>query len=610
MSSELSLSLEHSMPIINVAAYKFFRWDRLEKRRDELKSLCYRLQLRGTILLSGEGINLFLAGSRESVDDVLVFLQNIPEVGSLQVKESVTDYQPFNRMLVKLKREIIPVGMEGIEPVESASPKMSPQELKRWLDEGRPVSLLDTRNDYEVELGTFEKAIDLRLKTFREFPTAAMELSQEVKENPVVMFCTGGIRCEKIGPYMKGLGFNEIYQLDGGILKYFEECDHAHFRGDCFVFDQRVSVNSKLAECDHSECFACKHVLTPEDLLSEKFVAAKSCPYCFRTPEEEHKAAISKRQKEIHRIALLQKGCVPYENRRWISIPRRSAGLPLIEALAESYPGYSRDQWQNAIDSGELGAPIAIKESLQTKKVCGDQIVREGERFLQKQMDYVEPPINPSIELVYEDSAIVVLNKSAPLPMHPSGRFNLNTLETILCAVYYPDKLRPSHRLDSHTTGLVVFGRKFVHSQFLQEQFKSGGVEKLYVARVLGDPEWDNCECDLPIGDEPLRNGGRAISASGLRALTRFVVRERLADGFSMVEAIPVTGRTHQIRLHLAALGFPIANDPLYLVGGATREMPDEHLRQSAMGLHAEKLAFTHPVTKLRVEFKALHPPA
>ena len=194
--------------------------------------------------------------------------------------------------------------------------------------------------------------------------------------------------------------------------------------------------------------------------------------------------------------------------------------------------------------------------------------------------------------------------------MHPSGRFNLNTLETILCAVYYPDKLRPSHRLDSHTTGLVVFGRKFVHSQFLQEQFKSGGVEKLYVARVLGHPEWDNCECDLPIGDEPLRNGGRAISASGLHALTRFVVRERLADGFSMVEAIPVTGRTHQIRLHLAALGFPIANDPLYLVGGATRERPDEHLRQSAMGLHAEKLAFTHPVTKLRVEFQAPHPPA
>ena len=147
MSSELSLSPEHSVPIINVAAYKFFRWDRLEKRRDELKSLCYRLQLRGTILLSREGINLFLAGSRESVDGVLNFLQEIPEVGSLQVKESVTDYQPFNRMLVKLKREIIPVGMEGIEPVESASPKMSPLELKRWLDEGRPVSLLDTRND-------------------------------------------------------------------------------------------------------------------------------------------------------------------------------------------------------------------------------------------------------------------------------------------------------------------------------------------------------------------------------------------------------------------------------------------------------------------------------
>ena len=599
-----------SEPTINIAAYKFFRWDRLEARRDDLKSLCKRLGLRGTILLSEEGINLFLAGRRDSVDAVLDHLQSIPEIGGLPIKESVTDYQPFNRMLVKLKREIVPVSVEGIVPVDTATPKMTPLELKRWLDEGRSVSLLDTRNDYEVKLGTFENAIDLGLKTFRQFPAAAEALPDEIKQNPVVMFCTGGIRCEKIGPFMKGLGFAEIYQLDGGILKYFEDCNHSHFRGDCFVFDQRVSVDPELVESDSSECFACKHVLLPEDLLSPKFVPSKSCPYCYRTPEEELRVLLSKRRCQIRKVAGSQKGCVPYENRRWISIARKATGMKLIDALCEFFPGYSRDRWQDAIKSGELGAPIAIKESLETKPVNGDQFVREGERFLQKQKGYVEPAINPNIDIVYEDSAIVVLNKSAPLPMHPSGRFNLNTLESILAAVYYPDKLRPSHRLDSHTTGLVVFGRKFVYSRFLQDQFQKGAVEKKYIARVVGHPDWDEYECDLSISIDPLWNGGRSISSEGLHALTRFVVLERLADGTSIVEATPVTGRTHQIRLHLASIGFPIVNDPIYLVGGSSRERPDEQMLRMAMGLHAQRLSFIHPVSKIRMEFEASEPPS
>ena len=185
--------------IVNIAAYKFFRWDRLEGRRDELKSLCKRLELMGTVLLSDEGINMFLAGSRDSIDVFLKHIRSISELSDLAIKESLTDYQPFNRMLVKIKREIIPVGCEGIEPVATASPKIAPAKLKQWLDEKRPVAMLDTRNDYEIELGTFDNAIDLKLKTFRQFPAAAAALPDEVKKNPVVMFCTGGIRCEKIG---------------------------------------------------------------------------------------------------------------------------------------------------------------------------------------------------------------------------------------------------------------------------------------------------------------------------------------------------------------------------------------------------------------------------
>ena len=595
-----------SKSIVNIAAYKFFRWDDLEPRRDQLKSLCKQLSLRGTILISGEGINLFLAGARESIDSFLSFLRRIPELVDIPVKESLTDYQPFNRMLVRIKREIVPVGVDGVQPIADASPKLSPELLKQWLDEKRPIALLDTRNDYEVELGTFENAIDLNIKNFREFPKAAAAISDEVKKQPVVMFCTGGIRCEKIGPYMKGLGFEDIYQLDGGILRYFEKCQQSHYNGDCFVFDQRVAVEPSLEPSDMSECFACKRPLTPIDLESEHYVVGQSCPHCYASIEEKRQNQFVKRQAAILKIAAEQRGSTPYENKRWISIPQRCAGMPLIEALCNFYPGYSRDRWQSAIDTSEIMLPAATKRSFDALSVRADQVVREGQRFLQTIPDYFEPNINPDIELLYEDQAIVVINKSAPLPVHPSGRFNRNTLEGILEVAFYPEKLRPAHRLDANTTGLVVLARKHVYSQFLQSQFADGTVKKIYLATIVGHPEWDAIDCDFAISKEPLHGGSRLIDPAGQPALTLFRVIERLRDGLSLIEAVPVTGRTHQIRLHLAALGFPIYNDPLYLLGGAAREQPDVELQSEAMGLHAWRLKFIHPISRLAVSFDAV----
>ncbi len=591
--------------IVNIAAYKFFRWDNLQPRRDELKSLCKRLALRGTILISGEGINLFLAGSRESISSFLTHARSIPELVDLPVKESLTDYQPFNRMLVRIKREIIPVGAEGINPVPQAAPKISAETLKLWLDEKRPIALLDTRNDYEVELGTFENAIDLNIKNFREFPKATAAISDEVKKQPVVMFCTGGIRCEKIGPYMKGLGFEEIYQLDGGILKYFEKCQQSHYKGDCFVFDQRVAVDPSLEPSNTSECFACKRPLMPADLESEHYVVGESCPRCYQSIEEKRRSQFVKRKASILAIATEQRGSTPYDNKRWISIPQRCAGMPLLEALQEFYPGYTREQWQQAIDAGDILLPAASKRQFDTRPVSADQIVRDGQRFLQTLRGYTEPPINPNISLLYEDQAIVVVDKCAPLPVHPSGRFNRNTLEGILEVAYYPEMLRPAHRLDANTTGLVVLARKHVYSKFLQSQFTDGTVKKTYVATVHGHPRWDTVECDLAISKEPVHGGSRAIDPDGQSALTRFQVRERLLDGRAIIEAIPETGRTHQIRLHLAALGFPIENDPLYVLGGTAREQPDPELQTKAMGLHAWKLEFVHPITRLTVHFEA-----
>ena len=597
-----------SESIVNIAAYKFFRWDSLEPRRDELKSLCKQLSLRGTILISGEGINLFLAGSRESIDAFLSHIQIIPELVGLPVKESLTDYQPFNRMLVRIKREIIPVGAEGVPPVPDGSPKISPEVLKQWLDEKRPIALLDTRNDYEVELGTFENAIDLNIKNFREFPKATAAISEEVKKQPVVMFCTGGIRCEKIGPYMKGLGFQEIYQLDGGILKYFEKCQHSHYQGDCFVFDQRVAVDPLLEPSDTSECFACKRPLMPEDLESEHYVIGESCPRCYESIEEKRRNQFAKRQSAISKTAAEQRGSTPYENKRWISIPQRCAGMRLLAALHEFYPGYSQAQWQLAIDSGEILLPAASKRQFDTRPVNADDIVRDGQRFLQTIRDYTEPKINPNIVLLHEDDAIVVINKCAPLPVHPSGRFNLNTLEGILEVAYYPEKLRPAHRLDANTTGLVVLARKQVYSRFLQSQFTGGTVKKTYLAQVDGHPLWETMQCDLAISKEPIHGGSRTIDRGGQSALTRFRVLERMLDGTSLVEVVPETGRTHQIRLHLASLGFPIHNDPLYLSDGHARRQPDEEYQYQAMGLHAWRLEFIHPISRLVVRFEAPAP--
>ena len=167
-----------------------------------------------------------------------------PTIGSLRAgrrkstpKESPSAEQPFNRMLVKIKKEIIAFGVAGIDPASRPTPKLSARELKQWLDEGRPVTLLDIRNDYEVRMGTFRGARRAGIDHFREFPAAVQQLPAELKQQPVVMFCTGGIRCEKAGPFMEQAGFQNVHQLDGGILKYFEECGGAHYDGECFVFE-------------------------------------------------------------------------------------------------------------------------------------------------------------------------------------------------------------------------------------------------------------------------------------------------------------------------------------------------------------------------------------
>ena len=267
---------------INFSAYKFAPLDGLPALRVHLQAVCRDAALRGTILLSPEGINLFVAGTRANLETLLATLRAVPGLADLTPKESLSADQPFNRMLVKIKKEIIAFGVEGVDPARRPSAKLSPRTLKQWLDEGRPVTLLDTRNDYEVKLGTFRGAMIPHIENFRDFPAAVEKLPASLKEQPIVMFCTGGIRCEKAGPFMEMSGFKNVHQLDGGILKYFEECGGAHYDGECFVFDRRVGVDSALRETKSVLCFNCQTPLTVAEQQDPRYVPDVSCPYCWK----------------------------------------------------------------------------------------------------------------------------------------------------------------------------------------------------------------------------------------------------------------------------------------------------------------------------------------
>ena len=239
--------------------------------------------IKGTILLSeAEGMNSFLSGTRQAIDD---YYQALPELLGRDIgityKESPSETMPFNRMIVKVKKEIISYGHDEIHPLKVTAPRLEPQELKRWYDEGRDFILLDTRNDYEIRLGTFKDAIDLNISNFRSFHEALDSVDPALKDKPVVTICTGGIRCEKAAPALLQKNFKEVYQLEGGILKYFEECGSAHYDGECFVFDHRVAVDAQLNETQTAQCFACREPLTVEEQRSELYEIGKHCPYCF-----------------------------------------------------------------------------------------------------------------------------------------------------------------------------------------------------------------------------------------------------------------------------------------------------------------------------------------
>lgn len=267
--------------IVNIAGYRFVDLDDRDALQGVLRSVCHDLGLKGTILLAPEGINFFLAGPQASIDGFVAHLNQDERFQDIPLKVSYSDYQPFNRMNVRKKQEIISVGLDHIRPADFTGTELEPKAFKDMLDRGELVHVLDTRNDYELRLGTFENAIDLDIRTFRAFPEAIQSLPDSMKDEPIVMFCTGGIRCEKASAIMLEAGFTNVKQLKGGVLGYFEQVGGAYWNGDCFVFDQRVALNPSLKETEAVVCFACRQPLSVEEQASSEYVIGESCPYCF-----------------------------------------------------------------------------------------------------------------------------------------------------------------------------------------------------------------------------------------------------------------------------------------------------------------------------------------
>ena len=589
------------MPVVtNISCYCFAPLENLKALRERLLRLCDDGQLKGTILLSTEGINLFVAGARESIDRLVAGIRSVEGLANLQPKYSESDAQPFTRMLVRIKKEIIAFGVEGIEPGRRTSPKLPAATLKQWLDEGRPLTLLDTRNDYEVKLGTFEGALDLKIGHFRHFPEAVRQLPEEMKDTPIVMFCTGGIRCEKAGPFMEQLGFRNILQLDGGILKYFEECGGSHYKGECFVFDQRVGVDPALRETDSTQCFVCQTPLTVDEQQDPRYVASESCPYCYQSTEEKMRDSIAVREAAIQKLGL--PGSVPYDNRRPVVIPGSHDGRTLVEFLRETFPHHSPEKWSELCEAGRFERPDGTR-------AAGSRIVRAGERYEFLMPGIVEPDVNSNIRILHEDEVLIVVDKPAPLPMHPSGRFNKNTLQHFLAHAYHPQHPRPAHRLDAATTGLVVWTRTRHFAKLFHPQFSNGRVEKVYLVRIQGHPGTDSFSCSAPIGSDPEKLGSRRVDLeAGLEAHTDFQVIARHPDGTALLEARPRTGRTNQIRIHLGHLGLPVCGDPAYLANGKIGSSLTPDHTSPSLCLHSWKIEFSHPLTKERQRFEAPAP--
>jgi len=286
--------------IVVCALYKFVTLENFQLLRQPLHDVMETNQVRGTLLLANEGINGTIAGTRVGINNVLAWLHTDPRFADIDTKESFTDRLPFNRTKVKLKKEIVTMGIEGIDPKCVVGTYVEPSDWNKLITDP-DVILIDTRNDYEYQVGTFKNAINPNTESFREFPRYISENLDPEKHKKVAMFCTGGIRCEKSTAFLKEQGFEEVYHLKGGILKYLEQvpADETLWEGECFVFDERVTVNLQLKKGLYDQCNACRLPITEADKASSQYEKGVSCPHCFGKVSDSQKIRFMEREKQI-----------------------------------------------------------------------------------------------------------------------------------------------------------------------------------------------------------------------------------------------------------------------------------------------------------------------
>ena len=286
--------------VVVSAMYKFVNLDNFEKLRQPLLQSMLDNNVKGTLLLAQEGINGTVAGSRQGIDAVLTWLRQDPRLFDIDNKESFDIEMPFYRSKVKLKKEIVTMGVEGIDPQQVVGTYVKPENWNELISDPE-VLLIDTRNQYEVNIGSFKGAIDPHTESFRQFPEYVKQNLNPVEHKKVAMFCTGGIRCEKSTAYMKEQGFEEVYHLEGGILKYLEKVSakDTMWEGECFVFDNRVTVNHRLEKGKYDQCNACRMPITKEEQTSEHYVIGVSCPHCHDKTSSDQRHRFEQRQKQM-----------------------------------------------------------------------------------------------------------------------------------------------------------------------------------------------------------------------------------------------------------------------------------------------------------------------